>query len=669
MNSLLFLLVLINGTVKFRGGKMSYDPRREEVILTDSAEIKSGRVTLIADSMIYRKEQKELLAYGSALLIIEHDTLRAESLIYHTENGKGVAFQGRTHTEKGYLTGKYIYRVSEEVLLVEDGTFTTCDKVPPHYCFYSPRMKIFKNEEAVVSPIFLKIRKIPILWAPFWFFPLKKGRKSGFLTPRIGYNSLDGKYLRNISYYLVLSNYADITWGLDIIEKRGVRGYGNLVYKRYRSFSGAFTFTLAQEFSPIRRRWSLFGSHYQTLPWGFTLRARSNLLSDVSYMEDYSEEKEEWIKSSLHSYISLTRRWSTGTFLASIDEERDVRENTVERTLPDITFKMFTFSLGPVRTGGSSHFLRKETEEETRYYLDNRASLNSEFSLLRYLKLRPELDLQTTLFDRDALGRRNVLRNVYSASLSLSTAFYGMSLFGLGPFERFRSTTRPSISFKYTPEIDQENLIPFGEISVVPPQKSGILSLATSIEGKTRKGKKLTLLTVNLSESYNFLNEERPFSSISWSSRLLPEFPVRSRISGAYDIEERRFYNIDFVTEAELKLSVLEDTSTGKKSGWRIKLTHSMSSLETGEGDQRLRGSLSGHPTSKWEMRLSFNFDLKKGELIDERIELERDLHCWAFNFRWSRYGDTWNYDFKLWIKKLPDVKFKRSLFEIFLPG
>ena len=174
---------------------------------------------------------------------------------------------------------------------------------------------------------------------------------------------------------------------------------------------------------------------------------------------------------------------------------------------------------------------------------------------------------------------------------------------------------------------------------------------------------------MNLSESYNFLNEERPFSSISWSSRLLPEFPVRSRISGAYDIEERRFYNIDFVTEAELKLSVLEDTSTGKKSGWRIKLTHSMSSLETGEGDQRLRGSLSGHPTSKWEMRLSFNFDLKKGELIDERIELERDLHCWAFNFRWSRYGDTWNYDFKLWIKKLPDVKFKRSLFEIFLPG
>ncbi len=665
---LLLTVILTTNKVWFSGQHLYYDAVNEVVYLTDSAIVRTEKVFLLADSVVYIKNEDKIFAYGSAVLIVEEDTLRADSLFYHTGAGVGVAYNGKTHLEKGWLTGKSIYRVSKNVLLVENGTFTTCELEPPHYHFYSPKMKIYRNDQAVVSPIFLIIGNIPVLWAPFWFFPTKKGRKSGFLVPRVGYNSMDGKYLRNIAYYLVLSNYADITVGIDLIEKRGFRGFTEFVYRRYRSFSGSFTFTLAQEFAPIRRRWSLFGSHFQTLPWGFTLRAQSNLLSDVSYMEDYSEEKEQWIKTSLHSFLSLSRRWKNGTFCLSADEKRDIHKNTIERNLPKASFRLFTMELGPLRFSASSDFLRRESEE-TRYYLDNRAKLTADLSLF-YLKIRPSLDLISTLFDRDTAGNQNVLRNIYSLNVSTSTTIYGLSLFGIGPIKRFRSTITPSITFSYTPPVNQSNIEPFGGIGVINPKKSGTFSLTTVIEGKTKEGTKLSLLTASIATNYDLLRESDRITSISFNSKLMPKFPLNCRLSGSYNIKYGRLDLIELVTQAEFKLhGEVQDTSEATKALWKLRFTHTVSKSWNGDVNSRLKGSISGRPTKKWEMNFSFNYDIGRSKLIDERIELTRDLHCWAFMFRWSKYGEFWNYDFKLWIKKLPDIKFKKSLLEIFLPG
>jgi lipopolysaccharide assembly outer membrane protein LptD (OstA) len=666
----LILLLFVAEPVLFKAKNLYYSEEKKVVILKDSASIRTGDVKLYADSIVYKRKLKHLLAYGSPLLIIGDDSLRGDSLYYNTETRRGVAFKGKTKAEKGYLTGLKIYKITDKVLHVEEGFFTTCEENPPHYTFYSPKMKIIQNEMAIVSPLILEIKGIPALGAPFWFFPIGKGRKSGFMTPRFGYNKYDGKYIRNLAYYLVINNYMDVTLGVDLLERRGIRTDWDFVYHRYKSFSGSFAFTWAQEFEPEKRRWSLFGNHSQDIPSDIQLKIQTNLVSDRYYIQEYSEEKTEWLQSDLISFLSLTKRWSLATAKLVIDDRRDLIENERQTTLPGFNLTLFAINLNKLRFSGNLEAKRfKESTpsyEKSEYSASSNLSGTSQLKIFRYFQLSPSFKVESRLYE-EAFGKRNVLKNTYSISSSFSTVIYGLSKFGIGPISRIRQTIKPIISFHYSPEVIGNS----PDVYLSRKTERLSITITNDYEGKLKSGEKLTLLTSTFSTGYNRL-EEGPWSPLSFSLQLLPQKKLHTRLQGSYDINRKRLSSIQWITDLSLHLTLrtVEDTAdtTGKKVMWSFHIVHSYTwSYNVGE-TKRISLNISGRPTSKWSFRFGMSYDMESKRIIDQNISLERDLHCWAFSFRWSKFGENWIYDFKIWIKELPDITFKRSLFEIFLP-
>jgi lipopolysaccharide assembly outer membrane protein LptD (OstA) len=676
---LLFLLVNAAPDVEFSAKRALFLEGEARVILVDSARVRYGNTVLEADSIEFHRREGLLLAYRDPLLILSGDSLTGDSLRYRTDTEQGISFGGRTHVEEGWITGRRMFRVSDDVLHIEDGTFTTCDEDPPHYWFSSRRIKVIRDDMAYVAPIVLNIRGIPVMAAPFWLFPLKKGRKSGLLTPRFGYNSSDGTYFRNIAYYLVINNFMDLTLSGDFIEKRGPRVGLEFVYNLFKTFEGNVAYTLAQELDPNRRRWSLFGSHLQHLGRNTSLRGQANFVSDVLYVEEYSEEKTEWLKSEMRSYLNLSHRWSFASLDATLDETRDLTRETRSAKLPDLKLNLFSFSLGLLRLSGQSRATRVLSgtldSTESRYAWDNSLNASAQLRLLQYLQVQPSLTVRSTVFDRDEAGNENVRRDIYTASAALSTVIYGLSDFGLGPFERFRHTLKPEMGLSYTPEVDQDHLDTFGGFGRVGAQKRARFSLSNTFEGKTPSGSKLTLLTADGSLSYDMRAEEEPFSPLSLSFEALRELPVHSRLSvtqDLYDTDQRTF---NLVTQLSLTLGgieeEIEDTLMDLEESevlrpWKLSLSHSY--LKSGTERQRLSGRISGQPTRHWRIEYDFTLDLDEQRLIDQSLILSRDLHCWAASLRWSKFGDVFQYDFKIWIKGLPDVKIQRSFFEAFLP-
>jgi len=142
------------------------------VILIDSALVVKGNTTLKADSIVYKISSKLLFAFKNVILIVDKDTLRGDSLFYNLNTKQGISFNGRTHVEKGFLSGEKMYKVTDSILHIENGRFTTCDLEPPHYFFYSKEMKVIRGDMAIVRPLILYIHDLPVFYVPFWFFPV-----------------------------------------------------------------------------------------------------------------------------------------------------------------------------------------------------------------------------------------------------------------------------------------------------------------------------------------------------------------------------------------------------------------------------------------------------------------------------------------------------------------
>ncbi len=672
MNFLL-LITLISSTTYFQAEKLFYYPQSDRVVLVDSAVVNKGTTTLKADSIVYYLKKKLLFAFNNVTLVVEQDTLTGDSLFYNLNTKQGVSYNGRTHVEKGYLTGEKMYKVTDSILNIENGKFTSCDLEPPHYFFYSKEMKVIRGDMAIVRPLVLYIHEIPVIYIPFWFFPVKKGRKSGFLTPHFGYNSYLGKYFRNISYYWVLSNYADVTFTLNLTERRGVQAGVDLVYKKYKRFDGNLNLTVAQEFLPMKRRWSLRGYHLHNLPHKFRARAQLNFVSDKTYIEEYSETPTEWLKREMISYLSISRSWKFASMNLLLQDTRNLDTHSISTVLPDFRFNIFNVSFGNFSSYGNLRYLRSTSGTTdslaTRSVSNSDVTMSYPFHLFRYINVNPTLSFKATLFDRDIYGNPNYFRWIYSASMGIGTVIYGYSKFGIGPFKRFRHTFRPSVTFSYTPRKDQSRLLPFGGYSVVNPTKAGRISIGNDFDAKLKSDKVINLASINGGVSYNLLKTSKKFSDVSISMSVLPTLPVKISASFTYDPYERMVKSRSYRLSMNRSFQLFWEGDTTDLRKYSVRLEYQYSRVTGFQPSSRMSMVLTGKLTRNWSGSYSLNLDPSKFKIYEQSLQLQRDLHCWAMSFRWWLRADgVWNYDFKIWIKNLPDVKFKKSFFDLFLP-
>ncbi len=98
---------------------------------------------------------------------------------------------------------------------------TTDPDTVPHYRFLVGEVKQISSNVMVARPAVLYIGEVPVMWIPFLYQDLRKGRRSGLLTPRFGAGELlrnSSSYRRtieNFGYYFALSDYFDAQVSLD----------------------------------------------------------------------------------------------------------------------------------------------------------------------------------------------------------------------------------------------------------------------------------------------------------------------------------------------------------------------------------------------------------------------------------------------------------------------
>ena len=138
--------------VRYRGNRIVYDVDKDEVDVLGSAEVTYKELRLNAEKVTFNTKTERMRAEGNPVLNDQKDRITGNTMTYDLSIRRGTIYGGRTTYERGYYYGEQIRKVSEDVLDVKNGSYTTCDLDEPHYHFGSTKMRILLHDKVIVRP-------------------------------------------------------------------------------------------------------------------------------------------------------------------------------------------------------------------------------------------------------------------------------------------------------------------------------------------------------------------------------------------------------------------------------------------------------------------------------------------------------------------------------------
>ena len=643
--------------IRYQANRITYDLDKSIIILNDSSVIAYKDIVLLSDSAYYYVETNYLEAFGVCDLRQLEDSIIGTHLKYNLTNKKALMTQGKTQIEHGFIQGEEIYLVDDRTINSYGGRYTTCNDSPPHYYFYSPKMKVYLGDMIIAQPLLLYIHDIPVLGAPFWFVPISSKRKSGLLPFRLGNSSNWGKYIRDFAYYLVLSDYADITFQIDAMEKKGVMPHIEGVWDYTPYSKGKLYASYINDTQLEKVRYSIEARNNSELfLFGSSFNCDIKYASDNSYRQDYAETTAIWLEQEIVSSATISRTITGYKNNLSFERKQVFTDSTTSEKLPYYSLtgpSHMIFSLINYSVSGHVSRDRYDAPDSTSEVIgaNIHTSPTGQRNIFNLFSLSPQFDFDLATFDEDTLGNQWPTRVGYSFVVTASANLfrvYGINALGI---HGILHKVLPTISYTYTPDFD------FGRY----PRVTGIpsyahanrigLGLTQEVEAKIGETeKKYNVLRFALSSTYSLISDSLSDVAFSFSLPYNP-FPqpitaFTTQIDGSID-PYTRDYNYNITNTTGLKLDFLS-------------LSINQSYRHEGTYQIWLSGDIK--PTRHWSLRYSARYDWDEKRLVDYSFGLTRDLHCWEAVLNFNQLGDEWRYDFKIRIKSIPEVSIGKGL-------
>jgi len=261
--------------------------------------VKSNKAQFNADTGV-------LLAEGNVKYLNEDLTLYANKGGYNSENNT-VNFSDTTYyfpdqQKPGNGKSEDIFIDDAGVVYLTPSSYTTCGLDDPDWEISSSQTILYRDtDRGHAYNIFLKYKDVPILYSPFFSFPLSKNRHSGFLFPTFGSSSTGGTII-STPYYFNIAEDMDLTLTPTNYSGRGQMFETELRYKTKNSITEFEIANMDKDDVTGNNRHAFFFRDNRTLKnslkssnnvggWDGTLIS-SNVniggISDLTYFNDFS---------------------------------------------------------------------------------------------------------------------------------------------------------------------------------------------------------------------------------------------------------------------------------------------------------------------------------------------------------------------------------------------
>lgn len=520
LDSLDIAKVVIDSLV-YAADSISYHYDTEQIYLYGDTSVQYQTSTILADSLQIDLKDERAFSTGRTVLIDRDQVLIGNQVYYDVNTQTGMMYNSVSKLDKGYYYGDEVRKIDTDIYDVDGGRFTTCDAEEPDFWFWSKQMRLYQGDKIVGKPVIAYVNHMPIFYFPFMTFSIKRGRQAGFLIPEPGYNTVDGKYVRDIAFFYPWKDYADATISFDLMEKTGWRANLENRYTKRYFFNGNFNSTLQKNIagSTTSTDYSVRGNHHHELGDKATFDANIDYVSNKRIWES-STDINEFLAQRVTSTLSYRRPILSSYLNAGASYTEDLINNTVNISLPSATFSLpsrpvyeiftpkdrptpktswwtnfnYSYNVRLDHTG----FLREEnrslsdliwdnTMDSTGTYFINEhhagikhfMGLNYSYKALGWLNLTQGVSYGEAWMDRDRNDVKWVRGNDYSTSTSANFTIYGIRNIPKFYISTVRHIITPSVSFNYSPGFpENERFYYFGGIGLNSGKKSRTIGLS-----------------------------------------------------------------------------------------------------------------------------------------------------------------------------------------------
>lgn len=291
---------------------------------------------------------------GSPVFVQGESNYRAQEIKYNFTTQKGKITHVITTQDEGFIHGEQIKKMGDNVAFLKKGKYTTCELDHPHYEIDFTKAKLIQHDKIVIGPAYLSFTGVPTpLAIPFGFFPLEKGRKSGFVMPSLGQSANLGFYFQDLGYYFAINDNIDLLLGADLYTRGswGVKAKSNYVFRYVCSgnvhleFSQTRTGDKLDSSYRCSNNYKIYWDHKQDVKSHPTTRFNAHIdVVSSNYSKYNITSANDYLSNQYTSSINVSTSANDVFFVdATLSYAQNTRTREVNLKLPDISMSVVQF--------------------------------------------------------------------------------------------------------------------------------------------------------------------------------------------------------------------------------------------------------------------------------------------------------------------------------------
>ncbi|MFT4928276.1 MAG: LPS-assembly protein [Phenylobacterium sp.] len=547
-------------------------------------------------------------------------------------------------------------------VVLNDGTFTTCPIDNDDWQLSAARIEFSREDGwAKAWDASIKINNTPIIYIPYFTFPLDERRKSGFLYPKISSSVKHGVTVFTPWYWNIAPNY-DATFTPRVMTKRGIQMQTEFRYL-VDDHQGLFNIELLPDDRQRKDLGSRHLLHWQhRSEYGDKLRAFVNFtdISDDAYLNDFGSNYQDRTDTQLSQRFELSYfSHNIDTVISAQDFEVLGPHPSSYRAVPQLSFnnrEPYQYGLFDVNWMSEvSHFVNSEADitSANRLHIEPSVSLNYSSpavvitSELSVLQTNYQQTYNRLLHQEDKDISRTLPKFRFHSLVNFERPSNWLSNNGLQTFE-------PQVQYLYIPNKHQGDIGLFDSTRLQDDyyglfrdnRFSGLDRISganqVTLGGTSRffDQQNNEVFHLSLGQILYFGSNDSQFtandSRLSGSkSELASE--IFMRWSRRWDLNANVQYDDDShkITKSNISINYRGNKKT------QAQLNHRYTRSVSGSKIEQIGLMASFEIASQWQFVGGYHRDLTNNRSIDSYAGLQYESCCWAIRLVSTRHINT----------------------------
>jgi LPS-assembly protein len=521
--------------------KITYDQKQNIYMAVGNVIIKKDDKTLSAESVCFDHDSMEALAQGNVLIQVNQDSLSGDMMDINLNTNIGTIDNGLIFVEKKHfiIQGDKIEKTGTSTYVINHGDFTTCDGDSPDWKITGQKIDVTLEGYGIAKNATFWAKKVPVIYTPYFVFPVNIRRQSGLLAPQFGYSDRNGAQF-NQPFYWAINRSSDATFYSNPIEHRGEKIGGEYRYALDLPSKGAIMMDglddkrIDDGKGNNSDEWGYSGDNAlrtnsdrywfrmkadQSLPYDARANLDLDVVSDQDYLRDFSSgytgynETDKYFESEFgrdiddkndsirENNLNISKIWTIYSFTTDVTWNDNViarQENLDDRTLQKLPNMRFN---GLKQPGFNNLFYTSMESQYIYYYRQYGQTTHREnlyprlylpYHYENYLAFEPSIGFLQTYWNVDQKDSPKIPidahqhRELYDIACNLSTDVSKIFDVNGESIEKIKHTIIPKLGYAYIPKLDQSEFPQFDALDDINPENVLALSITNLIISKDK---------------------------------------------------------------------------------------------------------------------------------------------------------------------------------------